>query len=192
VSATDILLFDERDTTAALRRRALSAAFEMRLADAWTLSAGAGASLGGYLTVNGLRHDLEPGPVGSLAGAYRILDGREEHLPFLLFGVAFSGSTVVSEASDASATRARLTALDFRASLTVGKVFLDALAPYATVRGFGGPIFWELDGQTVGGTDQYHFQVGAGAIVTAGIIDAFVEVIPLGERAVTVGGAVSF
>lgn len=191
VSATDIFLFSDETLEADLRRRAVSASLEYRVADAWTLSLGGGASLGGDITVNGVRHDFAPGPVGSFAASYRVLDGREESLPFLLFGMALSGSTVLSEAADTGAS-ARFTALDFRASLTVGKLFLDAIAPYATLRGFGGPIFWELDGATVSGTDKFHFQLGAGALVSAGVFDAFFEIVPLGERAVTVGAAVAF
>jgi hypothetical protein len=190
VSATDIFIFGEEEHEGELRRRAISAALEYRVADAWTLSFGGGASIGGDLVVEGVRHRFGPGPVASFAASYQILDGQEE-LPFLLFGTALSGSTVLSEA-DPNAAEARFTAIDVRASLTVGKLFLDALAPYATVRGFGGPIFWELNGETVGGTDKYHFQLGAGFLVTAGVVDAFFEIVPLGERAVTVGAAMAF
>ena len=189
LSASDLFLFGDTEHEAALRRRAISAGAEYQVAEQWNLSLSGGASLGGDLTVEGTRHDLKPGPVGSLAASYRILDGREEYLPFLLFGMALSASSVMTESSTASA---RFTTVDFRAALTVGKLFFDALAPYATLRGFGGPIFWELDGENVSGTDKYHFQLGAGVLVTAGVVDAFFEIVPLGERSVTVGAAVAF
>jgi hypothetical protein len=189
-SATDVRFGGNLD--AALRRRALSAALEYRVADEWTLSLAGGASLGGDLRVQDVRHALGPGPLASLAASYRILDGRDRFLPFLLFGIAGSVSTVVTEADRDPGARARMTALDFRAALTAGKVFLDALAPYLVLRGFGGPIFWKLAGADVTGSDRYHFQLGGGALVTAGVFDAFVEVVPLGERAATVGAAVSF
>jgi len=142
--------------------------------------------------VDDIRYELGPGPVGSLALSYRILDGRDDYLPFILVNGAFSASTVATEAQQAPFEEARMSAFDFRGALIVGKVFLDALAPYAVVRGFGGPILWERGGAEFNGSDQHHYQLGAGALVSAGLFDAFFEIIPLGERATTVGAAVAF
>ena len=170
------------DEEAALRRRAVSAAVEHRLFDDLTLTAGAGASIGGDVTIAGTRHDLGPGPLGLVGAAYRILDG-DGWEPFLLFSGAFSVSTVVSERAPRDDLASRLTALDLRAGLTAGEVFGDAVAPYATLRAFGGPILWQAVEPS--GSDKYHFQLGLGLLVTAGILDAFIEVVPLGERAAT-------
>jgi hypothetical protein len=175
-----------------LRRRAISAAIEYRPADAWTLSLSGGASLGGDLVVAKIRYELGPGPVGSLGLSYRILDGRDPYLPFVLASGAFSASTVPTEAQAPGSEEARMSAFDFRAGLVAGKVFLDAFAPYVVGRGFGGPILWERGGREVTGQDQHHFQLGGGALVTAGVFDAFFEIIPLGERAATFGAAVAF
>ena len=173
-----------------LRRRSISGAFEYRVLDDLTLMVGGGASVGGELRILGQRHHLLPGPVGVLGAAYRILDGNGWE-PFLLFGGAFSLSTVGTRRRLDDA-EARMTAMDARFSLTVGEVFLDAIAPYLTVRGFGGPVSWTVDGQDLSGSDKCHFQVGGGLLVTAGVVDAFFELIPLGERAAVFGGAVSF
>jgi hypothetical protein len=158
--------------------------------DDLTLTAGVGASLGGDLRILGQRHRLGPGPVGLIGAAYRILDGKGWE-PFLLFGGAFSMSSVRTERVNDGAS-ARLFPIDARFSLTAGEVFLDRIAPYLTVRGFGGPVSWSLDGQDLTGGDKYHFQVGGGLLVTAGVVDAFFELIPLGERAAVFGGAVAF
>ena len=146
--------------------------------------------MGGELRILGQRHQLLPGPVGVIGAAYRILEG-DGWEPFLLFGGAFSLSTVGTRRFSDGAED-RMTAMDARFSLTVGEVFLDAVAPYLTVRGFGGPVNWTLDGQDLTGSDKYHFQAGGGLLVTSGVVDGFFELIPLGERAAVFGGAVSF
>jgi hypothetical protein len=133
---------------------------------------------------------LDPGPVGVLAFSYQILqsDGWQ---PFVLLSASGSFSTVTTE-SQLTAEEARMTAVDARVALTAGEVFLGAIAPYATIRGFGGPVFWEHGGQDVTGGDRYHFQLGAGLLVTTGQFDTFLEIIPLGERALSFGAAIAF
>jgi hypothetical protein len=163
----------------------LSAAFEWRALDDLTLTVAAGAALDGEVRLAGTRHAIGPGPVGSLGVAYRLLAG-EGWEPFLLLGGSLSATTAMDDRA------ARLTAVDLRASLTVGEVFLDHLAPYLALRGFGGPIFWQIDGAAVVGSDRTHVQVAAGALVTTGRVDAFFEVAPLGERAFTTGLAAAF
>ncbi len=75
--------------------------------------------------------------------------------------------------------------------------FFDSSSGYVVIptvgkAGFGGPIIWKGDLIDTTGTDKYHFQVGLGLLATAGILDAFVEIIPLGERAATFGLATPF
>ncbi|MCA9618054.1 MAG: hypothetical protein KC731_03470 [Myxococcales bacterium] len=187
-SATTIIFGDQLE--AKIRRRAVAASFEYRVLDDLTLTLGGGASLGGGLDLRGLRYDFGPGPVGTLGAGYRLLDG-DGWEPFLLLGGAFSGSTVpTTRMSDGA--RERLSALDLRFSVTAGETFLDTLVPYVTLRGFGGPVLWRVGQFDLNGTDKYHFQLGAGLLVTSGIIDAFFEIVPLGERAAVFGGAVAF
>jgi hypothetical protein len=67
------------------------------------------------------------------------------------------------------------------------------LSPYAAARAFGWPILWHTGGETRLGTDRYHFQIAAGAVVSLpAAVDVFAEIVPLGERAVTLGAGVSF
>ena len=179
-----------------MRRRSASLSFEYRVADDWTLTGAGGVSFGGDITVQGVRHALGAGPLAMLGVSYRLLDG-DGWEPFALFSAAGSMSSVTSTPdfdriqSDFRGD-ARVTALDARFGFTVGEVFANAVAPYATVRGFGGPILWKGDLLDRSGTDKYHFQVGLGLLVTAGVLDAFFEVVPLGERSATFGVATAF
>jgi hypothetical protein len=173
-----------------VRRRSASLAGEYRVAEDVTITAGGGVTFVGDITVDGVRHDLGTGPLGFAGAAYRILDG-DDWEPFLLFAAAFSTSTASSQSS-VDQSEARVTAFDLRFSLTVGEVFADTLAPYIAVRGFGGPILWSGTGIDASGTDKYHFQLGGGALVTAGWFDAYFELVPLGERAATFGVATTF
>jgi hypothetical protein len=187
-SATTIV-FGER-LEADLRRRSVAGAFEYRVLDELTLVGGIGASFGGDIRFLGERHELLPGPVGTAGAAYRILAGTGWE-PFVLFGGAFSVSSVGTR-SDADDDESTFTAIDARFSLTVGETFLNSLVPYLTVRGFGGPANWSVDGVDLTGSDKFHFQVGGGLLATSGVVDAFIELIPLGERAAVFGGAISF
>jgi len=108
----------------------------------------------------------------------------------MLSGVA-SGSSVPTSRLGAAAGE-RLSALDFRASLTVGKLIGEVVAPYLTARGFGGPVFWRYADRDVTGSDQNHYQVGAGLLSAGSWLDAYVEIVPLGERAVAMGLSASF
>ncbi len=85
------------------------------------------------------------------------------------------------------------TATDARASATVGKLFWEAIAPFATVNAFGGPIFWRRGGEDITGQDDDHFQLGGGLLATAeGRGNACAEIIPLGERALRLGASMAF
>lgn len=187
-SASELLFSDSEEAT--IRKRATTLSAEHRLSDDWTLTLGGGATVGGDVEVAGERYELDPGFVVVGGGSYRILDGSGD-MPFLLFGVmlgvGYNGTERV--AAPESAT---LLATDARFSLAIGKLFWDGIAPYAAVRGFGGPVFWERNDATLVGSDRYHFQLGGGVLATAGVVDAYFEVVPLGERALSLGAAVAF
>jgi hypothetical protein len=60
-------------------------------------------------------------------------------------------------------------------------------------RVFGGPVFWRYQGEAVTGSDTHHYQLGAGlALRLSKNFNAFVEGVPLGERALSLGGGVAF
>jgi hypothetical protein len=160
-----------------------------------TLQFALGAALPGALglpargTIPAERIAITPGGMASFAVSWRMLNGSGSS-PFLLFGASFAASVAGTERKLALASpeRAALGAIDARFGITVGKTFFDRLSPYGVVRAFGGPVLWSYAGQTAGGTDLYHFQIGAGLVVALPRrLDVFVEGVPLGERAMTIG-----
>jgi len=177
------------------------ASVDYRWSPETSFGGGIGAGIGGLIAVDGSaptgapsmsprRFLVLPGWEVTLSYSHRFLDGRGR-APFLLLGVAGGASGAMTrEEVYAGPTPApvSLYAFDVRAGLTVGKTFWNTLSPYAVVRAFGGPVLWKYDGKSVNGTDRYHFQVGAG-LVTAlpRDFDVFVEGVPLGERALTLG-----
>lgn len=168
-----------------LRRSVVTASMERRLAEKWTLHIGGGASHDGELEFGGVRHALSHGPVVLASVSYRLAAGP----PWLLIAGSASFATT---ATASSREQARLTACDARASFTLGTTLGKAIAPYAALRAFAGPVFWRHRGEAVLGSDRYHLQLAAGILATTRWLDAFVEIAPVGERSVTVGVAASF
>jgi hypothetical protein len=125
------------------------------------------------------------GPLVSLAVSYRVADDRGA-APFVLLGLSASGAYAETSPRGTTATDA-LVPVDVRASVTVGKTVARILAPYLAARAFGGPVFWSIEGQSVTGTDAYHFQIGGGFSLSLGRFDLHLEVAPLGERSLACG-----
>jgi hypothetical protein len=181
-----------------IQRYAVTASGDYRLSPTNTLGVGLGAGLGGLLTVGPRRFQVLPGWELTLTYSHRFLDGRG-NLPFLVLGLSAGGSGA-STREEVAMGGVPVTpgteifyAFDFRAGITIGKTFWDTLSPYAAARAFGGPVLWRYDDKGVNGTDRYHYQVGAGLVMSlARGFDVFVEGVPLGERAVTLGGGKTF
>lgn len=189
--AASTLVFDG-STRVGIDRRAVFATLERRMSSQWTLQVAAGGIAIGSLKVNGDTYSFGPGWSAGLSASYRALDGRGAK-PFLLLGgtLAFAGARTQGVAHDAP--RVGYVAGDLRLSVVVGKTFFQALSPYALVRGFGGPIWWQINGKDVLGTDAYKFQIGAGlAVALPKGLDVFVEGVPLGEKALSTGLGYSF
>jgi hypothetical protein len=166
---------------------------------ALTLQLGAGASLWGDLVVNDkkapggvVRTLIAPGWLASVSGSYRVVDGAGTR-PFVLLTGTLAGSGARTKQAPAAAADGALLAFDIRVGATIGKTLWNLLSPYAAARVFGGPILWRTGDETRAGTDQYHFQIAAGAVVELpAAMDVFAEIAPFGERAVVVGGGFSF
>jgi hypothetical protein len=184
-----------------IERLAVTASADYRLSPESTLGAGIGAGLGGVIGVETklgaipTRFLVLPGWELTFSYSRRLLDGRGK-APFLVLGVSggASGAWTRQEvlAGPAPAT-SFLYAFDVRGGLIVGKTLWNTLSPYAVFRAFGGPLVWSYRGQTVVGGDLYHVQLGAGLVtVLPREFDVFVEGVPLGEAAVTLGVGKTF
>ncbi len=161
---------------------------ERRLGERWAIQLAAGATIDGAMDVEGEHYELLPGFLVSFGGSFRITDGQG-YAPFVLVGMTGAASTGLAESLT---EKTRLTSFDVRLSLTVGKLIANTFAPYLVARAFGGPVLWERAGESVNGADRHHVQLGAGILVTAGRVDAFTEIVPLGEQTATVGVSVAF
>lgn len=154
-----------------------------------------GAGIGGLMTIGTQRFRVLPGWEVTAAYSRRLLDGRGK-LPFLVLGIAGGASGARTREEVRGVPQAGTDALytfDIRAGLTVGKTFWDTLSPYAVLRAFGGPVIWSYEGKSVLAGDRYHVQLGAGLVTSLPRrFDVFVEGVPLGERALTLGVGKTF
>jgi hypothetical protein len=141
------------------------------------LEGGLGAILGG--TLGG--YDVSPGFSVVAAGSWLALYEGEVR-PFVLLSLSASVSTATTDVG-------RVTAVDLRGGVVVGKTFFERLTPYLVARVFGGPVSW--NGLT--GGDQHHYTIGGGATLRLpGGFDVLAEGMALGERSVAIGVGLSF
>jgi hypothetical protein len=184
-------VFDGK-TRVALERRAALGTFEARLSPRWTLQVGAGGILWGSLAVGRERHLFGPGWALGASGTYRLRDGADGW-PFVILSGSLSVAGARTRRDAPGASEVPYYAGDVRIGAVAGKTFYDVLSAYALGRVFGGPIFWRMGGEDRSGTDRYHFQLGAGVVVALPMgLDAFAEIVPLGERAVSCGAGFTF
>jgi hypothetical protein len=158
----------------------------------WTFEAGAGALLFGELVRDGVSYELRPGVLALLGASWRVLDVSGAR-PFVLLQnqLAFVAASTRAPGEPAPPS-VDYTAFDLRLGALVGWTFKGVVSPYALARVFGGPIFWQYQGDDVTGTDVYHYQLGAGLVVKfARHFDLSLEGIALGEQgfSVAAGGA---
>lgn len=171
----------------------VSATLERRLGERGSILLTGGAVLTGELELEGRTHEVQPGWLAALGGSFRVLD-PDGGVPFIILSSSLGLSQVHTEERGVTdPPRSALWSYDLRFGFAIGWSLFDTLNPYAVARAFGGPVIWELDGSNVTGSDKYHYQVGAGLLVSLPAnLDVFVEGIPLGERAVTVGVGIGF
>jgi len=152
------------------------------------LQLGAGATAFGRLVVADQRYDFLPGPLGSLGVDYRIFDkGRV----FVMLTSSLSFSAARTRLGSAASVGYQ--ALDLRLGGELGVELAEVLHPYALARVFGGPVFWHYQGAATTGSDTHHYQLGAGlGLRLSKSFNGFVEGVPLGERALSLGVGVAF
>jgi hypothetical protein len=155
-----------------------------------TVQLAAGSTVGGHLDTPAGVYAFSPGPTGAAGVSYRLLPGTK---PFVILTANLSFSAASTEPSGGTGPKVSYDAFDLRGGALVGTTLAGVLSPYAVARAFGGPIYWQYQGQSVTGTDAHHYQVGVGlTLVLARTIDLFAEGVPLGERSLAAGGAIAF
>lgn len=120
-------------------------------------------------------HDMTPGGVVGVGAARQWTPG----------GFFVTGSAGVSVAFTSSNDE-RFTAGDFRIGAIAGRTF-GIVSPYVLARGFGGPVWWTVDGMSTVGSDTRHFQLGAGLSLTTGSLTVVANLSALGEQAASLG-----
>lgn len=147
------------------------------------LQAGVGVAFGGSLTAQGNEYRFSPGPTGVLGADFRAFDdGRY----FVLLTSALSFAAARTHLANEPSVGYQ--AFDLRLGGEFGVELAEIFRPYVVTRAFGGPVYWRYLGQSVTGTDIHHYQVGAGAgLRVSRSVNLFVEGIPLGERALSLG-----
>ena len=173
------LLFD--DTLAAdLTERMVLAGVGFRLSEEWSMHFAAGGIVDGEVDDRTGAIGVGPGAIAGVSASWRVLPARGAR-PFVDLTAALAGSW-------ASTDTGHLVALDARGGASVGWVIAGIVSPYMAVRAFGGPVFWEDEGESRTGSDRYHYQVALGTSVDiARTVGLFVDWAPLGERAVSAG-----
>ena len=158
-----------------------------------TLLGDFGAVVRGDITDGSDRYVVEPGPRGGFGIAWRAFD-EGAWSPYVLLSASLS---VLSSLTERNTVRTRLTALDFRSSIAIGKLFASEgfggrIGPYVVARNVTGALYWKLDGRVKSVQPDDLFQIGLGLSANAGDLDAFAEVSPFGERSAVVGLGYAF
>jgi len=151
-----------------------------------TLQMALGSTFAGSLNMPDGRYEFSPGPTALLGASWQVVD--RDVFVLLTSALSFS-ATRTQRPSNSSAG---YEAFDLRLGAEVGTTLLKVIKPYIPARVFGGPVYWHYLGTAVTGTDIHHYQLGAGIVLQlANRLNLFAEVIPIGERAVSFGLALT-
>jgi hypothetical protein len=187
-SSTRIVFTGEKK--ADVERSLAAAAFEYRASDKWSLQLAFGMLLSGKMVFPESRHDFAGGLSVAVGASYRLLE-EKGILPFV--GLTGTFGYANAKTHESRGPSIGYNAFDLRLGAVAGKTIADALTVYAAARVFGGPIFWQLRGENLTGTDVYKYQIGAGASVMLWKrLDLFAEGIAFGERMLSVGLGASY
>jgi hypothetical protein len=184
------------DHDVALDELSAVARLEVLVRPRLTVFAGGGSIVGGTVRVSGETHHMSPGWLVT-AGLSWLALPEAARRPFVLvsavLGYAATHTTQEPQGDSAGASFSYgWRAGDARLGVAAGKS-LGPVRPYAIGRVFGGPVSWQLGGQSITGTDRHHYQLGAGVAVSLPAhIDVDVEAVPLGEQALVFGAGVAF
>lgn len=178
------LAFDGSDYE--LSQHAAVASVARRFGERFTLRLSAGAVLDGQLHGEGFVYDIEPGPLLSLGGAYRLF-GPPSDLHFVTLSLAYGMSFAESE-DRATGERERFTASDARFGVMAGITLWERVSPYVAGRVFGGPVGLKQRGRERTGSDRGKVAVGIGVGSSVGRgVTLTTEAMMLGERSAALG-----
>ena len=150
----------------------------------WSYRGSLGVIIDGSLE-DDAKHDMNPGVVAAIGAARQWSLGDGQWFVTGSVGVSIAASSTVAPGDDP-----RFTAGDFRIGAIAGRTLAKIWNPYVLARGFGGPVWWTVDGMSTVGTDTRHFQLGAGASVATSIgLTIAVDVSVLGEQAASLGAS---
>jgi hypothetical protein len=177
------------DQRASVTRHAVSASMAFPWGKRLVLEGAIGGLGGGTLSLNHVDYNFRPGfLLGASATYLFVREGK--WMPSVLASATLAG-LFASTSSKSDATQ-DFDAFDLRIGGAAGKHLTEAWSIFAVARAFGGPVYWRVGGESVTGTDRYHYQVGIGTAYSLGAAHLFAEGIPLGEQAFTVGAGSAF
>jgi hypothetical protein len=178
------------DQKADVDRQVAGVGIGYRASKLWSAQLSLGAITSGTMNFVDSRHQFNSGLSVSVSASLRALEENAKG-PFVILTGIFGFAT--AKTYEQARANIAYNAFDLRLGASVGKTFADLFAVYLTARIFGGPIFWQLRDQAVTGTDLYKYQAGMGVSMSPlKHIDIFIEGIPVGERALSMGGGVSY
>ena len=173
----------DNDATYELEEQAATAFFGYSTPTGWSYRATLGALLDGGLDPG--THDFDPGFVVAVGVTHQwpLGDGQWFVTGSAGLSIARAQTHMAGGGGDAS-----FTAGDVRAGVIAGRTLAKVWNPYVLARGFGGPVWWTVDGAAVSGTDTRHFQLGAGLSIATSIgLTINVDISALGEQAASLG-----
>lgn len=185
---TDLVFGDSRQR---LEQGSAALAFTYR-PSALSIQVSLGALIGGSLNGPLGDYHLQPGFIASVAVGYTILDGAGPR-PYLAVSGSLGFATAATHSTTNPSDQPRFTASDVRASLVFGKQLFGLWLPYVGAAVFGGPVWFAPGGQSLTGSDVYHYRLSVGSSFSLPAhLEAFVELGFLGEQAVLGGLGYSF
>lgn len=151
-----------------------------------TVRVAAGIILDGTLqSAARTEYDVERGGLMAVGMEYRVKEGLGKAPSIDLSGY-FGASWTKTTASD-TGDQVDYFASDLRLGASFGWSLVEETYSYLATRVFGGPVDWEIDGESVTGTDTHHYQLGLGSAARFGPVAVFAEWYGLGEKSISAG-----
>ena len=180
---TTVAFDGDRDTD--LELSSLSIAGLYGVNDRTQVRAGVGLVLDGALELpGGTRHVFDSGGV-VFAGVLHRTGEANGWTP----AIDFSGTLGFTwgRTSGPDAQQSDYRAVDLRVGAQASWPVTQKFVPYVAGRVFGGPVQWEIAGESVTGSDVNHYQLAAGVGLALGPVVLFAELAPAGEKAAAAG-----